>query len=799
MMDPELRLTALSKLVGVQSDAVEERLSIEFRQIENTLREGSEFEPLSMALKTLAVLGPRFHGAVLPLATAFVQSVRSRMLTDCGQPVQAGPSGYRSASRLMKQAIDAVSPVRYVHTAAYTEFLLSLSQDGDPTVSRKATQAIEAFAEFDLDVFYSVRNLGAKPQADLISHLAGLNEDQLRSHAELILRVVRKVLSSSMEGRSWTYDTLTIRQGGIVAGGGVAQLRKAAIALGKRLYPLEARVGYRRNVLRTLGGAARRERHVTDPITAAMLEDDAIEVLGFMRDLVPTEALPLIEAIEHDGYWNFHHAASNPIREAALQIRDAVLAHAEYQIYKQLIGFEGIFGDWEQLRSSEAARDYTNSNRTEAALQFVEQITDDSQGLWRERILKFAETESDDLATFPVFYEFLRNLGQKKPGLALELLTRHEAQIERFMIPLIGGLWLSARQSEMEAIVWRWIAEGRHLSAVAKSFFGLPADRFEILKAVVERSAQLDDRHALVHAMGVSASLQSKGFSPGKTLFMCALRALTARNDASWLGAIWYSRDFRAMAAAMDADERSEVLRSLTLPELNYEAEEILCALGDPDIAPVLDYLERRLQEEREREQRGEDAPPFEAIPSHLEKLGKLLANNVDAVMSAVRRDFESAESSMFPYRSGPRLLQAIFPEFDAKLQSLLMKQLESGTQDDIHFALAVIRSYDGQAAAADIFKRVIGLVPERSRTWDEVAAAIEQTGIVMGAYGFAEAFERKRDEVALWKDDGDARVRAFAAWFTENIDQQIVEERRRADESLALRKYKFGAPKDEQ
>jgi hypothetical protein len=805
MMDLELRLAALSKLMDNKSEAVEQRLSEEFRRSEDLLRQGTDYDELVVALKTLAVLGPRFHGAVVPLLTDFVRSVRTRALTQGGELIPASRLLYRSSAHLIREAIDATTSVRYLHTEAFVDFLLELSKDNDDEVRGKAERALEAVAEFDLDIFYGGPGMGAKPQADIVAHLASLDEGQLVANAEVILRILRKVLSPSMEGHSWTYSSVTISRGGIVSGGGVSEMRAAAIALAMRLYPLGGVVAYRKSVLRTLGAATPRERPAVDAATAAMFERDAIEVLHFMRDLVPNEALPLVQSIEHDGYWNYHHASSEPIRAAALEIHDAVDKHAEYQIYKQLIGFEGIFGDWEQLRGSEAAWDYTDARRQEAARKFVEEI-DDSYDEWRDRILKLSETESDDLATFPVYNGFLELLGQKKPHLALELVTAHERHMDRFLIPLVSGLWSSDRQADIETIVQRWIAEGVHLTVAAKSLFKEGAKRLEILKAVVQRSAQIGYLNALVNAMGVAASLHAQGCASAKAVFMLALRELAKHNDASWSSAVWFSRDFRSLVATMDAAECAEVLSSMaTLPKLSYQAEEVLSAVGEQDIHSLLAYLAGRLKEERLRDarERAADESPFddntfEAIPHHLHKLNHLLAKVPEAVLSNLRRDFEEEERSMFQYRSGARLMQAVFPGFDETLQTLLLKLVQDGTQDDIDFVLAVIRAYGGGAPILEVCKAIIKVVPEMSPAWNELAAAMESTGVVTGEYGFVHAFERKRDEIVPWKNDDNARVRAFAEWLTDILERQIVQERERADEGLALRKYKYGVGKDE-
>ena len=804
MQDIELRLAALAKLVTAKSEAVEQRLGEEMTRVEQVLLTGTEYDELVSALKTVAVLTPKFHAAVLPLLTRFVESVPQRALTMDGEPIHESRTRYRSPGHLIREAIDATTPVRYLHTVALVDFLLPLSRSSDTEVAGKARRAFESLVEFDLGIFYGEHGLGAQPQADIVARLAQLEDDALVTNADLILSGLRQVLAASMEGHTWSYNAVTISRGSVISDRGVAPLREAAIALLKRMYSLSESVGYRKNVLSTLGDAMRRERPAVDEPTAAMFERDALEVLAFVEGLVATEALPLVQSVEHQAYWNYYHAATPNIAAAALRIRDALERHAEYQIYKQLIGFEGIFGQWEDLRRSEAAWEYTDEKRREFARQCVAEIDDTNEPRWRTRIMKFSETRSDDLATFPVYYEFLELLGQRRPRLALELLTAHEETMGPFQIALMAGLWVGAQSDKVAAVADRWIAAGTHLIAVAKSLIKGGERRLGTLSAVIGRGSELDNNDVIVHAMGTAARLHGEGVVAAKGVFMQGLRELAKRRDADWARAVWFNRDFKTLIASMDAGERAEVLRSLaSLSKLDYQAEEVLAAVCAHDSASVLDFLVSRLKEEaaersRRRETRVCEEDTFEAIPDHLHQLNKLLAKVPQALVNALRDGFDDEARSMFPYRGGARLLKAVFPNFADPLPALLQEIVAGGDPTDIDFALSVLRAYGGGTPILGTAKSIVKAVPEKSPTWNELASALETTGVVMGEYGMAESFERKRQDMLSWSTDEDSRVRAFAAWIIEGLDQLIVQERQRADEGIALRKYRYGAGKEE-
>lgn len=803
MIKLELRLAALSKLLDVKSEAVEKRLIGEFTRVTRTLQESVEYDELSEALKTLAVLAPRFHMTMLPVLDEFVRLVSTRTLIADGVAISNSRFRYRSPGRLIREAIEVAESLRYLHPEQVIDFLLAVTRAGEEDVMRQAEQALEALATFNLDVFYGEPPLGAEPQVRMVSHLATFDDDALRISARVILRSLGRILSPTIEGISSTFNSIMIRRGSITSDGDVAAVRSGAITLAKRMYWLESSIDHRKRVLSTLDSATRREGKIGDLETSSMFERDAVTVLEFYRDLVATEPLPLVQSIEHQAYWDYHHGASLAIKGKALEVRDAVDTHHEYQIYKQLIGFEGIFGNWEDLSHSDEAWDYSDSKRHEAARRYLREIDDTTYEKWRDRILEFSKTRSDDLAMFPVYHDFLESIGRERSHLALELLTAHESVMEPFLIALMRGLWTSENLEPVEEIAMSWIADGRHLAVIAKSLYKVGAEWLDVLAVVVERASALDDRNALIELMGVAARLFAEGATDAKPIFMRSLRELSKHDDASWVSVIWFSRDIRALVSTMNLHERTEVLAALSpLPELDYRAEELLYEIAQHDLQGTVHFLVGRLerarllaQEEREADDHVMDR--FQPIPYRFQKLGGLLARAPDVLLSAIRSEFDREVRSLFSFR-GARLVKLAFPTFEEPLESLLLHYVWSAREGDVEFVIGILQCYEGSTSILDVCKAIIRVVPERSRIWNEVAAAIEATGLVSGEYGIVEAFERKKQEIAGWGSDEDERVQAFSKWLTEDLESRIEHERQRADSGLALRKYRFGADKDD-
>jgi hypothetical protein len=55
------------------------------------------------------------------------------------------------------------------------------------------------------------------------------------------------------------------------------------------------------------------------------------------------------------------------------------------------------------------------------------------------------------------------------------------------------------------------------------------------------------------------------------------------------------------------------------------------------------------------------------------------------------------------------------------------------------------------------------------------VEIILQSTGVVAGEFGFVEACTKKKQEMAAWLTDHDARVRAFAESYMRLLDRRIA------------------------
>jgi hypothetical protein len=793
-MDFDLRLKALASLATSQTDAAIDALKQALQKAQASLLEDTQYDLLEQSLAVLETIGHRFSDEVAPNIIAFIAAIRNRQITYAAELSTFGAdiAKYQNASTLAVRAIEVLLRLRYLATQTVTQALLKLSVDEDKEICSKAIDGLKTTAAYDLDVFYGPdrqSGLGGYPQKQVLDLLLGLRDEELIEFQRAILAISESLLSPTIEGTRWSSTAVTISHGATPASDGVVDIRGDTIRLLKRLYALVEGNPQKLSVISVLNDATRPHRAPTggDEVSAMIIRNTQ-DVLDFYGSLIGTADFQIVQKIESLSYWIFYHAPNEQVKRYALGIEKAVAANDEYQIYKTLIGFEGIFVGWEQLRKNDSYWEETDKFRKEKAAEFASSITPDNFLTWRARILAYAKTRSDDMATFPIFYYFLETFAKAQPKLALKLTSEDTNEVAGFLISLLRGLWSTPEQPAVRQLLDGWIRAGQHLYASTKQFLDCPTLDRTLVKRLLDRAAELNELHTVALVMSVAASNYHDDDTIIGELFMPALEILTDRGSPHWIFDLWFRREARVVISKLNEHGTNLILRNLMLlEEIDYHAEEILYLVAQRMPEKVLMFLCQRLSEE---EQGKKKRKTYDAIPHTLHKLNKPLAAIPKEAVRIVRAQYDG-DFGMFVFR-GAHLLKTIFPQFSPEFESELLSLVDEGGDENLEFVLAVLRNYEGQTFIHNVCKAIVKKVPADFQFRTEVSIALQNTGVVSGAYGFAEAYERKKTEMQDWLNDPSDIVREFAAWYVEGLNQMIAVDRQRADEQIALRKQRF-------
>ena len=282
-----------------------------------------------------------------------------------------------------------------------------------------------------------------------------------------------------------------------------------------------------------------------DKETYKMISQDTVEVLEFFSSLLPTEDMEILQDIEHDSFWiNYHRGNNEDVHKAALAIRDSLDSNNEYWVFKILVGFEGVFEDWEEPKKK-GAEDFERIRelRISEANKFVSDINEETYDVWKDRILSYAKIESEDLATFPNFGKFLERFGSESPELALKLIQENTEQLERFLVAVLDGLWQGARDKTKELLL-SWVVQGKYIVQSIRLFSYVDQLDTEILDMCLKQAIDMNDTYALNCIISsVAHNFDENNKELIARYFITSLVVLTKNENANWIYDFWFRKN----------------------------------------------------------------------------------------------------------------------------------------------------------------------------------------------------------------------------------------------------------------
>ena len=407
-MDSATRIKVLGRLAQSSMPAADEAIGRACEQAFATLGKGNEYEALAFEIEVLATVGFRRSKDAVTTLDSFLRSIEDRHLVHSNEygALFETLSKYYNAHTLMSKGIEVLSGLRYLETSAVVDTLLWASTHAEESVRKDAISALSGLPKYNLSVYFgqgteSDRGIGAAPQLSVIDTLEKKSDKELKTHLGGVLTLLEGLLSTSMESAKWSSTAVTLSRATTPADGGVVDVRQRSITLLKRLFSLVETKSQKLSIVRAMDAAARAERMaVADKAYADMISANAQEVLAFFAQIAKDEDLQMVQKLEHDSYWIHYHSPSEDVRSAALKVKAVIDANKEYAIYKTLVGFEGVFGDWSTAKRDESFALGSQDSRVKEARVIASRIADEGFVAWRSRILTFAKTESNDMATF---------------------------------------------------------------------------------------------------------------------------------------------------------------------------------------------------------------------------------------------------------------------------------------------------------------------------------------------------------------------------------------------------------------
>ena len=774
-------LSNLSKTEGEKAEAL---LIKEYEKLRPIITESNIYMDILGALELLEVFVFRVPDEASKDIVALIKRIDTLALE---VPDELHGGDYYSNASLQVKAIEVLSQLRYLAQEIVQDTLFLLCLHDNSIVSKSALGEIEKLAEIQLNVF---NQIGVSPQLKLLEKIEVLSDDYMRENSESIFLILHHFLSSNISSHTWNYNEVVIESGAIPSNDDVKDLRQRTLNILKRIYILKDDVSWKKNILGIFQDATNlySQSKISED-TLSLVAENTLEVLSFYKSLIHTEKLQIIQKIEHDSYWQYYHAINDDVASVALEIEQEFIKNEEYQIYRDLIGYEGIFGSWKSLKSSDEMMYQLDKERDERVIVRANSVNDANFNEWGNRILEYIKTDSSDLATFPSFYKFIDQLSQVQPELMLTFLVDNDKELEPVLISIMRGVWLSNSKEDLRKLMNLWVNKEENLYACCKLFLSTDEIDEELLSVIFSKAVKLMDEDVL--SMIAAVVCNNFEINEGEILnsyIIPVVNELSKLESTRWINEVWFRKNRKVLFDALNDDAIEAILKNLIfMKDVDYHGEEILCLIAEKNPKKVMMYFGERLNKEKERENRRD----YKAIPYKFHKLGEYLSKDTASVVEIARSWFDG-DYGMFIYK-GAKLLENIFPDFSTEFEVELIKLVKTEQRNNILFVLAILRNYKGQVFVHPICIEIITVLPIDDDLSREVMVALSSTGVVRGEYGFAEAYERKANELLPWLEYDSKKVNKFAAKYIGNLKQDAEFERKRANEEIELRKFQYG------
>jgi hypothetical protein len=249
-------------------------------------------------------------------------------------------------------------------------------------------------------------------QTVLVQKIHGIDRSHIDPLRPVLLEILGEALKTEVHGVSSTYSSVTLSQGSALPSDALERMRAQAI-----------------EATRTPNGS-----RYANELLVTILENSA-RIIDFFSNVALTESYEMLQTIEKKALRLYERnqgigalgpdAAVQQARDALdasiIRFRDTANANKGFTIYKTLVGFESVFPPaWDD---SNFGYEEEAAYRTERIAEFVAEVDEANAEEWFAIMRRCAQTDSDDLSTFPAFGQFLQKLSQAKPLVVLGFVT----------------------------------------------------------------------------------------------------------------------------------------------------------------------------------------------------------------------------------------------------------------------------------------------------------------------------------------------------------------------------------------
>jgi len=680
----------------------------------------------------------------------------------------------KSHDNLIEKSIELLELLRYIKQKDVFNLLLKLVKSSNNSIKEKANNVFKKIAGYD---HTALQKIGYQPQFLLLDEIEKYKDRKLIKYFETLSVILTEIIKPSFKGGELTnYDTFTFYRGGLVASERLQQIRSRAITIIEKLYLLSKTNQQRKNILRILNQATQLPSNYKKELENLILINTN-EVIEFYIKIIENADNEIIKKIEEQLYrpHGFIHKDLDKIKNIK-KLQSLIAKDNDYGIFKIFVGYDYYFDeklDWKKAKE-------VRKNKIQ---EFVDSISDENYDEWEKKILMVLDSYKNniDYSKYQYFNIFLNKLGEQKPEITLKLIKNKERALEYFLVHLVAGIWKSKNKKNAITLIENWNKSNKYLSVCSYIFCYVKEINEKLILKVFQKAKEIGDENALIN-INLSIIENYQNTQQYNKLFIKTIKELTKHKNYYWVNNIPFKN--KSIIENLTEKDYDIILNNLLLAtDIDYPIETALSKIAEKYPQKIIKYFEKRVNIQSKKK-RGDS---YYAIPYKLNQVNKVLVLHKNLVFEEILEWFRKKKGRL--HWEGKLLLKNIFSinQLDDELISLL----DTKEKENIKIVLSVFSAYQGIITIDN--KSLQKFIREHNEYHDEIIPLlIIITTLTAGEHGYYHLLKKKKEDLQKWKTDKRKYIRDFVKKYEKSLDKDIDYEKKRADESLELRKHGY-------
>lgn len=717
------------------------------------------------------------------------------------------------------KGIELIKSVRYFSTERVLFVLADLIKSPDKEIKEKSIDTLKAVACFDYNLL-TKSNAGYSYQGFVLDFMKKWSLAERLLNIDFVLTVVKELLSSSIEGSSWTDEkTLTMNFAQVNPTDFIKKIRRKTMNFVYNLYVKAFDAKVRLQLASVL------EEVMRGPTNAAysdtlkeMIEENTKYLASIYRKMVfdkskniIKENIAVTEEIEERLYYFAKPDKDRP--SELIRLRQDILNDSFYNKVCPMIGGRAVY-------KNEKGYDKSKELRANDMQALITQISEKTSAEWRETLDILAKQknviEDWKLADFKRFLELLSS---EKPEIADKLLET--AFKEKSALVIFSESFLMGFQNKQKFDLWdkyvKLIAKKRNVHLTGGICVSLIANEEEkplkklrpieltILEEIVYRKGifkflqtkKKDNFNGYLHDVVFSALASNFKQCPGK-IERFIKEEIESNSEYAYI--YYYKLSFITLWKWIDLSLLSKSFEKYLLnkiieaPDLDWHLQEFLFELCKKDFACIMNIFEKRIalyiklkkNDKTRGWKRMMKRKEFEAIPYHFNPdLQKLILEHKD-----FSRTMQKWIGKMnLTWSNYNWEVSRFLDQIRADKQKVLSNIVAKGNDRDLLRVAYVMEGID--RADFELCMQIVGRT-NNERIHKKIGSIMYATGMTSGEYGIADAYKGKIEMFQKYKTSKNKRIKKFALEMIGYLQKDEEDERKRVAEEIQLRKIDF-------